>query len=324
MNHSEPDKSRIKSDLDKLVELFKYDKKLITATKVREAGIARDKDSQYRRDLLKLAFDMGYAKKTNGATSAHKKYGVCFNTDEEILREYFFDWDMLLSPVIINLPPREYHKRNLSIEQHAEWNNQKCEWIATYQFFCIWQCPETPYTPIQLGDPDQKRYLIGSSIRYARMYRAIKLGWSEVEKILPQRPDIPRNYNRYFLDYLINTSILDFEFYLRQGEESIKWSSLYTNRLAIRKASNEGIYNPQQYFEDGRIDEKISLKKALNFFDKERDLVYKYIKKVHTLNGVIKLCLKKSEDTQVKKALDDWLEADAELENICISLTRQW
>jgi hypothetical protein len=324
MNHSEPNNSKIESDLAKLIELFKYDNRLITATKVREAGIARDKDKQYRRDLLKLAFDRGYAKKTNGATSAHNKYGVYFNTDEEIVREYFFDWEVLLSPVIINLPPREYYKRNLPIEQHSKWNNQKCEWIATYQFFCKWQCPEIPFTPVQLDNPDQTRYLIGASIMYIRMYRAIKLGWSEVEKILPQRSDIPDNYNRYFLDYLINTSILDFEFYLHQGEESIKWSSLYTNRLAIRKAANEGIYNPQQYFKDGKINEKIALEKALKFFDKERDLVYKYIKKVHTLNGVIKLCLEKSKDAQVKKALEDWLEAEAELEDICISLTRQW
>jgi hypothetical protein len=133
MNYSEADNSRIESDLAKLIELFKDDNRLITATEVRKAGIARDKTSQCRRDLLKLAFDIGYAKKNNGVTSAHNKYGVYFNAKVEIAGEYLFDWDVLLSPVIINLPPREYLENNLSIEQKKKWNLIKREWIEIHK-----------------------------------------------------------------------------------------------------------------------------------------------------------------------------------------------
>jgi hypothetical protein len=146
MNYSEPDNSRIESDLTKLVELFKDDNRLITATEVREAGIARDKTPQYRRDLLKLTLDRGYAKKNNGATSVHNKYGIYFNTEVEIAGEYLFDWDVLLSPIIINLPPRDYLELDLSIEQKKKWNSIKREWIEIHNFFVyvkIWKMLKT-------------------------------------------------------------------------------------------------------------------------------------------------------------------------------------
>ncbi len=319
MNYSEADNSRIESDLAKLIELFKDENRFITATEVRKAGIARDKTSQYRRDLLKLALDRGYAKKNNGATSAHNKYGVYFNTKVEIAGEYLFDWDVLLSPVIINLPPREYLETNLSIAQKKKWNLIKREWIEIHKFFCICQNPENAqnYNCLQITDI---KYRGVKAVGYIFMYKAIKIGWIEVEKKGLEKSF--GSYNDYFIKCLMHDSSLEFENCLSADQKAEKLRSFYDHLLVMRNARKKGIYTPEQYG-DGyvTINEKKDLERAFKFLTKNQDMKPN-LKKFSNYTELVQKCLENSTDPKVKKALDDWREADKHLEQLTISLLR--
>lgn len=58
--------SQQESDLSRFMEIFKDRQGIIMATHLRDAGIGRQKTSQYRRDLMQLAIQSGDIWKSNG------------------------------------------------------------------------------------------------------------------------------------------------------------------------------------------------------------------------------------------------------------------
>jgi hypothetical protein len=73
------------NDFDLLISKFKDKSRLITATVISNNNIARSETSQYRRDLLQMAVEQGYAS-SNGKHPNHNKYGIYFN-DKNRVRE---------------------------------------------------------------------------------------------------------------------------------------------------------------------------------------------------------------------------------------------
>jgi hypothetical protein len=152
------------------------------------------------------------------------------------------------------------------------------------------------------------------------MYRAIKIGWVEVEKKGLEKSF--GSYNDYFIKCLIHDSCSEFERCLSADQELEKHRSFYNHLLVMRSARKKGIYTPEQYGNDcAAIDEKKDLEKAFKFLTKYQD-VDPYLKKFSNYTKLVQKCLENSTDPKVKKALDDWCEADKHLEQLTISLLR--
>ncbi len=78
------------SEYDRIINIFKDEKRLVTATLLREKGIARDKDSAYRRNLLRQVISRKErAAWSNGRESTDNKYGIYFNIDDSS-EDYLF------------------------------------------------------------------------------------------------------------------------------------------------------------------------------------------------------------------------------------------
>jgi hypothetical protein len=120
----------------------------------------------------------------------------------------------------------------------------------------------------------------------------------------------------------MHDSSSEFENCLSANQKAGKLRSFYDHLLVMRNARKKEIYTPEQYGDGcATIDEKKDLEKAFKFLTKYQD-VNPCLKKFSNYTKLVQKCLENSTDTKVKKALDDWLEADKQLEQLTISLLR--
>ena len=201
------------NDFDLLVSKFKDKSGLITATVISKKGVARSETPQYRRDLLQMAVEQGYAS-SNGKHPNHNKYGIYFDVENrpKVVIEITFDPSVLNQANIIDLPPRRL-KVGLNTEEIKKWNAHKEDWTDIYQLLCgfqvegkinlkllsAWYCPNT-----------RERKSIEAR-RLILIYKILKLGWCELKEYFPSSGE--RGYNGLFQDVLWARSVVSFNRY---------------------------------------------------------------------------------------------------------------
>jgi hypothetical protein len=175
------------NDFDLLVSKFKDKSGLITATVISKKGIARSKTPQYRRDLLQMAVEQGYAS-SNGKHPTDNKYGIYFNDKNRVrvIVEKTFDPSALDPINFIDLPPHSL-KNGLNIKEIENWNAHQVYWLSVYQLLCGFQIEEKINLELLPAwyYPDLKGEISLIARKLIVIYKILKLGWSEIEKHFP-------------------------------------------------------------------------------------------------------------------------------------------
>jgi len=175
------------NDFDLLVSKFKDKSGLITATVISKKGIARSETPQYRRDLLQMAVEQGYAS-SNGKHPNHNKYGIYFNDKNrvKVIVKKTFDPSVLNPENFIDLPPHSL-KNGLNIKEIESWNAHQKYWLSIYQLLCGFQIEGKINLELLPAwyYPDLKGEISLSARRLIVIYKILKLGWSDLEKHFP-------------------------------------------------------------------------------------------------------------------------------------------
>jgi hypothetical protein len=175
------------NDFDLLVSKFKDKSGLITATVISKKGIARSETPQYRRDLLQMAVEQGYAS-SNGKHPNHNKYGIDFNDKNrvKVIVEKTFDSSVLDPVNFIDLPPHSL-KNGLNIIEIESCNAPQVYWLSVYQLLCGFQVEGKINLELLPAwyYPDLKGEISLMARRLIVIYKILKLGWSELEKHFP-------------------------------------------------------------------------------------------------------------------------------------------
>jgi hypothetical protein len=195
------------NDFDLLISKFKGKSGLITATTIREKGIARNENAQYRRSLLASAVIAGYAQH-NGELPTHNKYGIYFNTEDRANPAVgrTFDPSVLNHSDVTNFPPRRL-KTSSNIEY---WNRHKALWVDIYALLCGFQLNEKINLELLPAyyHPDLKQVVSMKARELIFTYKMLKIGWDEIEKHLSSNG---YNYNDLFQTILWANSTVFFQ-----------------------------------------------------------------------------------------------------------------
>lgn len=179
---------------------------LITATVISKKGIARSETPQYRRDLLQMAVEQGYAS-SNGKHPNHNKYGIYFNDKNrvKVIVEKTFDPSVLNSENFIDLPPHSL-KNGLNIKEIESWNAHQKYWLSVYQLLCGFQIEGKINLELLPAwyYPDLKGEISLRSRELIVIYKILKLGTSELENYFSLGES---GYNIIFQKILQNRSV---------------------------------------------------------------------------------------------------------------------
>jgi hypothetical protein len=313
--------ANFESDFLNLVDKLKHHKGLVTATTVKHKNIARGKGlSQYRRNLLARAVAEGFAW-SNGNDSTHNKYGIFFNSIEYSNKEYFFDRSVLTNPLMINLPPREYLDWDLSYFERTLWVQVKEEWTEIYRALCMYQNGKeiTAESLYFRGDKNIGKYHLIQIKMFITMYGAIKIGWDD--PALNRQAGLEPDYNKFFIRYIYNESIIDFEDITNLHKKPIQYQSTYIHLLEEKTHRDRGIYCPSQYGEKDKFNKK-AYEKTVKFFEKVYEELSVRRRSMISPVTAILLCLEQSTNPQVLKAAKKWRVAVLALDRCTRSLIR--
>jgi hypothetical protein len=206
---NDKESARLESDLTWFLEKFKDSEDWISARDIarkyiRKSGQDRPM-AEYFRGLMVLA--VGRSKATpNEYPHTHSKYKIRLVAHKPIDR--FFDSVILSHPLIINLPPREYLKMNLTVEQHYQWNAFKSLWILIYKALCRHQNGQgiedfsKEWNPVFFDSREglaSSKYISLKAHFFILTYKLLKIGWQEIEKECPNISLIFSTYNDAFL-----------------------------------------------------------------------------------------------------------------------------
>jgi hypothetical protein len=303
------------------IEKFKNSKGLVNATIINNAGIARTENSQYRRNLLAHAVSKEMAR-SNGEHYTHNKYGIYFNTVEESKPEriHFFDSEVLLSPLILDMPPRAYLEWGLSFYQHALWVHCKEEWTEVYRAFCMYQNEgKITYKRLNFrGDKRLGKYRLIMIELYIAIYEAIRIGWDD-----PMLADsgLEPDHNKFFVECLYNESIFDFVDSIEPLEEPMKYRTTYNSLIELRNHEAAGKYSPIQY-DRGYEAEREALEKANEFLTRRLKMLGTEREELTPPFSQIIYCLEQSTNSQVLEAAKKWRKAEKALGDFTINLLR--
>jgi hypothetical protein len=307
------------SEYDRIINIFKDEKRLVTATLLREKGIARDKDSAYRRNLLRQVISRKErAAWSNGRESTDNKYGIYFNIDDSS-EDYLFTPYLLFELSETKFSLKSLIPNDLSADRLRLLNQFQIEYMETCKAFCRYQeeknIQKTDFPDI--WDKDIKDYVFLMTNRYIKMYKIIKVGWEQIREshFKPDNsPDL--THDDLFRTILHSSFVREFNNSISLSNNSVQYQSRYNYFLEITKARKIGVFTPAQYSSD-LADEKVSLEKAMTLVSKnlgaEDWLGY-------FNSGIwIQECLKQSDVPVVKIALKEWQQSETDF---CVFVTK--
>ena len=309
-------KSR-KSELDRLCDKFKDAKGLITATNIREAGIARDKTAQYRRDLLNAAVKRGDAW-PNCENSNDNKYGIYFNAVESIKSsfttntpEYFlFSQSVMLNPAMIDLPPKQCLPEFSTPDRTFLFLQHKSEWTEIYRGFCQFQAEgKVGLTSWNAHwDMDLRDNVLLKTKEYIQTYKVIKLCCDWISN---NGSPCLITFDDIFIAILKADATDGFYGDISCHPAKTKFQSHYNYFNEILKARENGVFHSSQYDESMK-QEKEMLENMFRLLAKDSSPICKAEREeLGIFDNIysIQTYIEKSEDPLLKKALKDLQQA---------------
>jgi hypothetical protein len=312
-------KKSTESEYDRIINLFKDEKGLITATLIREKGIARDQDSKYRRNLLRQVIDRKeHAAWSNGRESTDNKYGIYFNIDDSS-DDYLFTPYFLFELSEIKFSLQILIPNELSVDQLKLLNHFQVEYVETCKAFCRYQeegnIQKTDFPDI--WSKDIKDYIFLMTNRYIKMYKIIKMGWQQIREChfkSDNSPDL--TYDDLFRTILHDSFIREFNNSISLSNNNVQYQSRYNYFVEITKARKIGVFTPDQYNSD-TVDEKADLERAMTLVSK--NLGAEDWQGYFTSGIWIQECLKQSDIPLVQMALKEWQQSETDF---CVFVTK--
>jgi hypothetical protein len=316
-------KKSTESEYDRIINLFKDEKGLITATLIREKGIARDQDSEYRRNLLRQVIDRKeHAAWSNGRESTDNKYGIYFNIDDSS-GEYLFTPYLLFTLSRIEFPLLLLISEKLTEDQSILLSKFQHEYVETCKAFCRYQGEKNVVKNDlpEIWDKDIKDFNWLKIKMYIQMYKTIKLDWEQIKERHFEPDDLPDiTHDDLFRTILHSSFIREFENSISLSQNKVQHQSRYNYFLEIMKARKMGILTPDQYGV-GMEAEKIALENAMKLLSD--NLGSGDWLSFFTAASWIQEIVGKSEDPLIKTALKDWLQSETDLGVFATKLCRR-
>lgn len=150
------------------------------------------------RQLMKIVVDRELAF-SNQVVFQNERYQICFeleNKDMMIEDLDRFDNLVLIHLAMIDIPSKSLLSSNTTLLHLSHWNILKSDWIEVYRAFCRYQNGEDienfqyfisfatfPGTNEEQYRKDEIYRLLMKARRFIKMYKALKIGWKEIDSI---------------------------------------------------------------------------------------------------------------------------------------------
>lgn len=128
-----------------------------------------------------------------------ERYQICFELDNKnmIIEDLDrFDDLVLLHPAMSDIPSKFFLSNETTLFNLKHWNLLKCEWIEVHRAFCRYQnglnienfqylppIDTTPLTNEKQYSKDIKKFILIKIYKFIKMYKALKVGWKEIQSI---------------------------------------------------------------------------------------------------------------------------------------------
>lgn len=150
------------------------------------------------RQLMKAMVDLGLAF-SNQVVWQDERYQICFELDkksmmiEDLDR---FDDLVLIHPAMTDIPSKSLLNSETTLSYLKHWNVLKCDWLEVYEAFCKYQNGQSfekfqyfrPAYAIPIANEerylkDKKNHILIKINGFIKMYKALRIGWKEIESI---------------------------------------------------------------------------------------------------------------------------------------------
>lgn len=283
------------------------------------------------RKLMQIMCDRGYA--FDNLTSVDSdQYKICFNLDkkEQMLQEIqdsrkdnfsiIFDTSLLADPRLADLPPQYFLNIDTTSHLRSCWTELNSEWQEIHKEFLRcqnggdMQDSQHIYAnllPVDVSKQeieDKRAFVLSQSNKFISMYKALKIGWQEIEHIYSDYS----TYNDLFLKILSAHYCIKM-FRLFSFRKSKETDRSISNKLDMISKIPKFIISTLEY-----------LCKNASDSDEEywKIILGEYIQDPHgrglgnAFNALLDIANEDGNENYVKDGLNDFCKAFSKLSNL--------
>jgi hypothetical protein len=283
------------------------------------------------RKLMQIMCDRGYA--FDNLTSVDSdQYKICFNLDkkEQMLKEIqdsrkdnfniIFDTSLLEDPRLVDLPRKDFLTFDITSRMRFWWTELNIEWKEIHKEFLRCQNGEdmqdsqhihANLLPVDVSKQeieDKRAFVLSQRTTFINMYKALKIGWQEIEYIYSDCS----TYNDLFLRILsAHYSIKIYR--LSSFQKTKQTDRTISNKLDVISKIPKFIISTLEY-----------LCKNAGDSDKEywKIILGEYIQDPHgrgldnAFNALLDIANEDENENYVKDGLNDFCKAFSKLSNL--------
>jgi hypothetical protein len=175
---------------------------------VRSGNMTSLETRQLMKTIVDLEFKIAFS---NQVVWQDERYQICFELDkksmmiEDLDR---FDDLVLIHPAMTDIPSKSLLSNEMILSDLKHWNMLKCDWLEVCEAFCKYQNGQSIenfqyyYYPARIIPTaseewylkDKKDRILIKIYGFIKMYKALKVGWKEIECIYTED-----TYNSLFI-----------------------------------------------------------------------------------------------------------------------------